>query len=289
MQAATEKIREGDLESRIEVRGRDELSQLAESMERMRSRLLSDATQKVADEDSNRKFLSNITHDLKTPLTSIIGYSEGILDGIAADTERQKKYVGIIHSKAVDMNELLNELSEFSKLDMHGIPYHFEKIDATEYFDDFAQETEEELSGDGADFSYKNTLEPETEIMADPAQIKRVLHNLVSNALKYCRDDVKLSVSLRVLEAGDFIQAEFEDNGKGISPEDVPHVFERLFRADKSRNTGIRGSGIGLSIAKKIIEDHGGQIWVTSRINEGSTFYFLLKKVSEESQDTEDM
>ena len=130
MQAATEKIREGDLESRIEVRGRDELSQLAESMERMRSRLLSDATQKVADEDSNRKFLSNITHDLKTPLTSIIGYSEGILDGIAADPERQKKYVGIIHSKAVDMNELLNELSEFSKLDMHEIPYHFEKIDA---------------------------------------------------------------------------------------------------------------------------------------------------------------
>ena len=289
MQAATEKIREGDLESRIEVRGRDELSQLAESMERMRSRLLSDATQKVADEDSNRKFLSNITHDLKTPLTSIIGYSEGILDGIAADPERQKKYVGIIHSKAVDMNELLNELSEFSKLDMHEIPYHFEKIDAIEYFDDFAQETSEELSGDGADFSYKNTLESETEIMADPAQIKRVLHNLVSNALKYCRDDVKLSVSLRVLDAGDFIQAEFEDNGKGISPEDVPHVFERLFRADKSRNTGIRGSGIGLSIAKKIIEDHGGQIWVTSRINEGSTFYFLLKKVSEESQDTEDM
>ena len=92
-----------------------------------------------------------------------------------------------------------------------------------------------------------------------------------------------------MLDAGDFIQAEFEDNGKGISPEDVPHVFERLFRADKSRNTGIRGSGIGLSIAKKIIEDHGGQIWVTSRINEGSTFYFLLKKVSEESQDTEDM
>ncbi|MGN0240196.1 MAG: ATP-binding protein [Candidatus Weimeria sp.] len=284
MQDATEKIREGDLESRIEVRGHDELSGLAESMERMRSRLLSDATQKVANEDSNRKFLSSITHDLKTPLTSIIGYSEGILDGIAADPERQKKYVSIIHSKAVAMNELLNELSEFSKLDMHEIPYHFEKIDAIEYFDDFAQETSEELSGDGADFSYKNTLESGTEIMADPAQVKRVLHNLVSNALKYCREDVKLSVSVRVLDAGNFIQVEFEDNGKGISPEDVPHVFERLFRADKSRNTGIRGSGIGLSIAKKIIEDHGGQIWVTSRVNEGSTFYFLLKKVSEDNQ-----
>ena len=285
MQAATEDIRAGNLDMRIDVRGHDELSELAESMERMRARLLADATQKVADEDSNRKFLSSITHDLKTPLTSIIGYSEGIIDGVAQDPEKQKKYISVIHSKAEDMNQLLNELSEFSKLDLHEIPYHFEKVDAVEYFDEFADETWEELSGDNVDFSYKNTLDAETEIMADPAQIKRVLHNLVSNALKYYRSDVKLSVSLRVLDVGNFIQIEFEDNGKGISPEDVPHVFERLYRADKSRNTGIRGSGIGLSIAKKIVEDHGGQIWVTSRVNEGSTFYFLLKKVPREHED----
>ncbi|MDD6551336.1 MAG: HAMP domain-containing sensor histidine kinase [Lachnospiraceae bacterium] len=280
MQAATDDIRQGNLENRIEAKGSDELSELAQSLERMRARLLSDATQKVADEDSNRKFLSSITHDLKTPLTSIIGYSEGILDGIASDPEKLRKYVSTIHSKAVDMNELLNELSEFSKLDLHEIPYHFEKINASEYFDEFAEVTEDELSSDNADFSYKNTLDADTEIIADPAQIKRVLHNLISNALKYSRDDAKLSVKFRVKDIGNFIQAEMEDNGKGISSEDVPHVFERLFRADKARNTGIRGSGIGLSIVKKIIEDHGGQIWVTSRLNEGSTFYFVLKKVS---------
>ena len=287
MQAATEDIREGNLETRIDVRGKDELSELAQSLERMRARLLADATQKLADEDSNRKFLSSITHDLKTPLTSIIGYSEGILDGIAADPERQRKYIRTIHSKAVDMNELLNELSEFSKLDLHEIPYHFEKINVNDYFDEFAEVTEEELSSDDADFSYKNTLDADTMMICDPAQIKRVLHNLVSNALKYCRVDERLQLKFTVSDAGDFIQASLEDNGKGISPDDLPHVFERLFRADKARNTGIRGSGIGLSIVKKIIEDHGGQIWVTSRLNEGSTFYFLLKKVSPDEETTD--
>lgn len=287
MQEATERIRQGDLETRVDVRGHDELSELAGSMERMRARLLSDAMQKVADEESQRKFLSSITHDLKTPLTSIIGYSEGILDGIADTPERQKRYVGTIHTKAVDMNALLNELSEFSKLDMHEIPYHFEKINAKSYFDEFGKSMVEEFSENGNEFRYEDSLDDKTQIVIDPDQIKRVLHNLVSNALKYCRVDERLQLKFTVSDAGDFIQASLEDNGKGISPDDVPHVFERLFRADKARNTGIRGSGIGLSIVKKIIEDHGGQIWVTSRLNEGSTFYFLLKKVSPDEETTD--
>ncbi|MQN02187.1 MAG: sensor histidine kinase [Lachnospiraceae bacterium] len=283
MQQAAENIHEGDLDTKIEVRGNDELTELAQSMERMRVKLLSNAEQKVADEESNRQFMSNISHDLKTPLTSIIGYSEGILDGIAKDPEKLKKYVGTIHTKAVDMNALLNELSEFLKLDMHEIPYHFDTINANGYFDDFAEETWDELADAGADFSYKNTLPTDTVIFADPAQINRVLHNLVSNAIKYRREDTKLSVEFRVHDAGDFIQAELCDNGRGISPEDVPHVFDRLFRADKARNTGIRGNGIGLSIVKQIVEDHGGQVWVTSRKNEGSTFYFMLKKIQQHS------
>ena len=117
-------------------------------------------------------------------------------------------------------------------------------------------------------------------IIADPEQLKRVINNIISNSLKYTDRD-RRRINLRVKDVGDFIQVEVEDNGKGIAAKDLPHIFERFYRTDASRNSSTGGSGIGLSIVKKIIEDHGGKIWATSREGIGTVMYFVIRKYQE--------
>ena len=118
------------------------------------------------------------------------------------------------------------------------------------------------------------------QIIADPEQLKRVIHNIINNSIKYL-DKPKGFINIRVKDVGDFIQVEIEDNGKGIAKKDLPYIFDRLFRADTSRNSATGGSGIGLSIVRKIIEDHGGKIWATSKEETGTIMYFVLRKYQE--------
>ncbi len=281
MQKAAEEIENGKLDHVIDVKGSDELTDLARAMERMRKRLSADAIQKIEAEDAQRQLISNIAHDLKTPLTSITGYSEGILDGIANTPEKQEKYVRIIHSKAKEMNALLNELSIYSKIETDRIPYNFVPLDVGEFFQNCNEEVGMDLASQDIGLSYYNELAKGCAIIADPEQLTRVVHNIIGNAVKYKKPEGNLSISIRLRDAGDYVQVEIEDNGQGISKEDLPHIFDRLYRGDKSRNTKVKGSGIGLSIVKKIISDHGGQIWATSKLGEGSVFYFVLRKHTE--------
>jgi signal transduction histidine kinase len=118
------------------------------------------------------------------------------------------------------------------------------------------------------------------QIIADPEQLKRVIHNIINNSIKYL-DKPKGFINIRVKDVGDFIQVEIEDNGKGIAKKDLPYIFDRFFRADTSRNSATGGSGIGLSIVRKIIEDHGGKIWATSKEETGTIMYFVLRKYQE--------
>ena len=117
-------------------------------------------------------------------------------------------------------------------------------------------------------------------IIADPEQLRRVINNIVGNCVKYM-DKQKGVLNIRVKDVGDFIQVEIEDNGRGIAQKDLPYIFDRFYRTDASRNSATGGSGIGLSIVKKIIEDHGGKIWATSKENVGTVMYFVLRKYQE--------
>ena len=124
-------------------------------------------------------------------------------------------------------------------------------------------------------------MEPEVTVIADAEQIKRVVNNIVSNSLKYTDSDKPKKINLRVKDVGDFIQVEIEDNGKGIAAKDLPNIFDRFYRTDASRNSSKGGSGIGLSIVKKIMEDHGGKVWATSKEHTGTVMYFVLRKYQE--------
>lgn len=278
---AAENIRDGNLDFSIDTKGHDEISELSESFEAMRKRLQMNAQEKLDAEQEHRMLISNIAHDLKTPITAIKGYSEGILDGVADTPEKQERYLKTIYNKANEMNTLINELTLYSNIDTNKIPYNFHKLNVKDYFTDCMEELEMDLENQHMQLTFFNYVDEYTLMIADPEQLGRVIHNIIGNAIKYMRAEEPSFISMRIKDVGDFIQVEIEDNGKGISNKDLPYIFDRFYRADASRNSAAGGSGIGLSIVKKIIEDHGGKIWATSKENVGTVMYFVLRKYQE--------
>lgn len=280
LREATHRIKESDFDFTIEAAGDDELSELCRDFDEMRQRLKDMDEEKKAFDRQSKELISNISHDLKTPITAVKGYVEGIMDGVADTPEKMDRYIRTIYIKANDMDRLINELTFYSKIDTNRIPYNFNRIDVGEYFDDCAEEVGLEMREREIAFSYINTVEPGTLIIADAEQLKRVINNIIGNSVKYM-DKQRKSVQLRVFDVGDFIQAEIEDNGKGIPNKEIASIFDRFYRTDLSRNSSQGGSGIGLSIVKKIIEDHGGRIWATSKLGEGTTMHFVIRKYQE--------
>lgn len=281
LKQAANNVKEGNLDFSVASTGKDEMSELCNAFEDMRVRLKNNAKDRLEDEAEQRALISNIAHDLKTPITAIKGYSEGMLDGVADTPEKQEKYIRTIFNKANEMNTLINELTLYSNIDTNKIPYNFQKLNLSNYFGDCVEELGIDLENQHIRLDYANFVDPDVQIIADPEQLKRIIHNIISNSVKYMRADVTSRVAITIKDVGDFVQVEIMDNGKGIATKDLPYVFDRFYRADTSRNSAAGGSGIGLSIVKKIVEDHGGKIWVTSKENEGTTMYFVIRKYEE--------
>ena len=280
LQEATRKIRDGNLDFTLDIEEDDEIGELCQDFEEMRIRLKESAEQKIQYDNENKELISNISHDLKTPITAIKGYVEGILDGVASSPEKLDKYIRTIYNKANDMDRLIDELTFYSKIDTNKIPYTFSKINVNSYFRDCAEEVGLDMESRGIELGYFNYVNEDVEVIADAEQMKRVINNIISNSVKYL-DKPKGIINIRIKDVGDFIQVEIEDNGRGIATKDLPYIFDRFYRTDSSRNSSKGGSGIGLSIVKKIIEDHGGRIWATSKEGIGTEMHFVLRKYQE--------
>ena len=280
LQKAARNIKEGNLDFEIRQESDDEIGQLCQDFEEMRLRLKANAEEKVAYDRENKELISNISHDLKTPITAIKGYVEGIMDGVADTPEKMDRYIRTIYNKANEMDLLINELTLYSKIDTNRIPYNFATVSARDYFEDCADDLSVELAAKNIEFVYANFIEDDCKIIVDPEQLRRVINNIVSNSLKYM-DKPQGKITMQIKDVGDFIQVELGDNGKGISGRDLPYIFDRFYRTDASRNSSKGGSGIGLSIVKKIVEEHGGNIWATSEEGAGTTMYFVVRKYQE--------
>lgn len=289
LKKATQNIKEGNLDFTVQPSGVQEINDLCEDFEEMRIRLKETAQEKVEFDRDNKELISNISHDLKTPITAVKGYVEGIMDGVANTPEKMDRYIRTIYNKANEMDRLINELTFYSKIDTNRIPYTFSKIHIGAYFDDCVEELSLELEAQGVDLTYFNYMEEDAVVIADAEQIKRVINNIISNSIKYMDKRHKV-INIRLRDVGDFVQVEMEDNGKGIATKDLSKIFDRFYRTDASRNSTRGGSGIGLSIVRKILEDHGGKVWATSKEGVGTTMYFVLRKYQEvpvNEQDTD--
>ena len=202
---------------------------------------------------------------------------EGIIDGVADTPEKMDHYIKTIYNKTNEMTRLVNELTLYSQINTNRIPYNFNKINVADYFRDCVEDLAMELEAKNVSLQYMNYVSDDVLIIADPEQLGRVINNIISNTLKYL-DKPQGLIHMRIKDVGDFIQVEIEDNGRGIAAKDLPYIFDRFYRADASRNSATGGSGIGLSIVKKIIEDHGGKIWATSKPGIGTIMYFVIRK-----------
>lgn len=281
---AMQRIAGGDFDYRLSGAGESEIGQLYGNYEQMRLQLKENAEEKFENEKKSKELVSNISHDLKTPITSIKGYVEGIMDGVADTPEKMDKYIKTIYNKANDMDVLINELTTYSGIDSNKIPYHFHILNISDYFSDCIEEVGLDLEQKNIHLNYTNLVSADTCIVADPEQLKKVINNIISNSVKYMGHD-NGEIDIRILDETESVKIEIEDNGKGIAAKDIGNIFERFYRTDSSRNSLQGGSGIGLSIVKKIIEDHGGYVWETSREGEGTCMHFVIRKYSEKNDD----
>ena len=277
LRKAMKTITEGNLACEVKEDYEEELGGLCRDFENMRIHLKEAIDDKMRYDRDTKELISNISHDLKTPLTTIKGYVEGILDGVADSPDKMDRYLKTVYNKANDMERLIGELTLYSKIDTNEIPYNFIKINVKAYFDDCAEEIRTELESRNFVLTYLNYVPDDVCLIADPEQLYRVINNIISNSIKY-NNKARGVINIRVREEKEYIHLEIEDNGQGVSPEEAGRIFERFNRTDASRNSRTGGSGIGLSIVKKIVEAHGGTIWAVSNKNVGLTMHILLRK-----------
>jgi len=280
LKQAADKIREGELGFEVRTRSLDEIGQLFHSFEEMRSRLERSVELQAQYEENRKELLSNISHDLKTPITTIKGYVEGIQDGVANTPEKMDGYLATIYAKAVSMDRLIDELFLFSKLDLGKLPFHFEKVDLVRYMDDLVEELQMDLDEKGIRTEYRRPAEGPLYAIVDRDKLRRALFNVTDNSVKYMdKTEKKIAVTLTAEPGTDGrISIEIRDNGPGIEPEAIPHVFERFYRAERSRNLATGGSGLGLSIVRQILQEHGGSAEASSRLGEGTAVTLRLKR-----------
>ena len=290
LKEAAEEIGTGNLNSPVDVSSsrKDEIGELCRSFNDMRVRLNESVELKMQYEEENRELISNISHDLKTPITTIKGYVEGLMDGVADTPEKQDRYLKMIYNKANELDALINELSLYTNITNNAIPYEFHRVSVKDYFNDCMEEVRADLLSHNMTLTYNNYCAEDVKVVVDPDQLKRVINNVVTNAIKYT-DKEEGHIDISIEESEKMIKVSINDDGRGIDKESLPHIFDRTYRADSARRSR-GGSGLGLAICKKIVEEHGGKIWATSTKGEGTTIYFTLKKyIKEENKDEQNI
>lgn len=270
-------IKSGNLNFQLNNNAKDEIGELSRAFEDMRYRLKESVELQLQYENNRKELISNISHDLKTPVTAIKGYVEGIKDGIPDTPEKMEKYINTIYIKTINMDKLIDELFLFSKLDLKRVPFNFEKVDILEYLTDCMVELKFDLEKKNINITLVNELKEKVYVIADREKLKRVIINIVENSVKYMNKDVG-EICIRVSEEEEKVSISFKDNGMGISKEALQYIFDRFYRADPSRNISTGGSGLGLAISKRIIEEHGGNIRAESDEKSGTSIIFTLKK-----------
>lgn len=277
LQKATEQLGEGNLNYRIEKFGSDEIGQLSQAFENMRSKLKESVDLQLQYEASRKELISNISHDLKTPITAINGYIEGIQDGVADTPDKIARYLSTIQRKAKDMNHLIDDLFLFSKLDLKKQPFTFEDIEVNRYIKNFVDEVTLDLEEQNIILNMDIKTNLKTKMIADRDQLRRVITNIIDNSVKHMNKIDKI-IRISTKELDGFVEIEIQDNGTGVEANSLQFIFERFYRGDSSRNVATGGSGLGLAIAKQIITEHGGEIWAQSKLGNGTSIFFTLKK-----------
>ncbi|WP_309122555.1 HAMP domain-containing sensor histidine kinase [Paenibacillus sp.] len=275
LEQGSRRIAEGDLDFRLHSKLRNEVGSVIRSYEKMRSELQRSISAQLALEENRKQLVSNISHDLKTPLTSIKGYVEGIRVGIANDPEKLHKYIDVIYSKTLDMDRMIDDLFLLSKLDLQQERFHLEAVPLQQFYEQTMNELRMEHEGEGITLTSEYEAGPDAAAMMDAQKIKRVILNVVSNSVKFTdKPEPRIHIHFGRRE-GQWVVG-ITDNGPGLTPDELEHIFDRFYRADANRNQNVAGSGLGLAIAKQVITYHGGTIHAKSEPGRYLTILFAI-------------
>lgn len=272
-----QQLKEGKLEGKVDIstRKKGEVNELAQEFEKLREALNIVSEENRKYEENRKELLSNISHDLKTPITSITGYVEGLKDGVADTPAKQDKYLNIIYNKTKSMNYLIDDLFVFSKLDLNKLPFHFEYIDLKKFLIHFVEEYQLDLEQNNISLTLKDVNLNEAIVLIDVQQIRRVLDNIIQNSMKHM-DKAKKQITIVVKQEINEVSIAVQDNGIGISEENLEVIFDRFYRVESDRNSDKGGSGLGLAIARQIILEHDGIIKADSKLGQGTSIIFTL-------------
>lgn len=260
---AAEKIRQGDLKQEVPVDTQDEVGQLAEVFNQMSAEL-------AANESNRQELLANIAHELKTPLAVLQGHLESMLDGVE---EPAPDKLFSMQEEVMRLTRLVGDLRDLSLAQVHRLELHLQPVDLDEKVERAADMLEPLL--EEKKLRFVKELAPGLPVrQLDPDRLNQILYNLITNAIRYTHPGTP--ILLKTEPAGDRVRLTIADEGSGIAPEDLPHVFEQFYRGDKSRNRASGGSGIGLSLAKSFVEAQGGTITARNRKEGGAEFVVEL-------------
>jgi signal transduction histidine kinase len=276
LRVAVEEIAKGNYGFTVEEEQFNMVGDLIASFNRMSIELKEAEELKERYEQNRKELIAGISHDLKTPITSIIGYVDAIQSGVARTEEKKEKYLNIIESNAQYTNKLIDDLFLFSKLDINQMQYEFVRMPICEFLQDVIVEKQLELEESGVNVSYTIDIAKDKLLAIDGKMVYRIMSNIMSNAIKYGNKETP-EIHIEASEESDGVKVAISDNGQGISQENLEHIFDVFFREDVSRNKEIGGTGLGLSIAKQLVQAHGGAIFATSKMGEGTTITFTLK------------
>ncbi|UTR12157.1 HAMP domain-containing histidine kinase [Evansella sp. LMS18] len=264
----TEKIAEGDLDIKLNIGGEDEVGHLADSIQSMTGQL-------KTYRDSRRHFISHISHDLRTPITYIKGYSAVMKESTEINQEEWKEHISVIYHEANRMERLVSDLFLLTKLEEGKINLILEEVPADEWLEQIYRRRV--LLFDQKSISHELNISEECKgafLTIDPARMEQALVNILENSIRYTPKGGKITISLSGEKGGCLLS--IKDTGQGIDEEDIDHIWERFYKADKSRTQNDSGTGLGLAIVKEITELHGGKVWVKSKPGEGTEFFIWL-------------
>lgn len=270
---SAENIRSGHLDKEILCEEDIEFFEVSSALDEARIRLKDSAAEQERAREERNMLAANISHDLRSPVTAIRGYLEGLRDGVADTPEKQKRYLDTVYAKTAALERVVDTMTEYSELELGRMQYRFEETDIAALL----REAAEEYSMDAAEAGLKFDAElPEDAVIcqADSVKLRRVTDNLMSNAVKYNKENG--SILLKAQKQGDGFLIMVKDTGIGIAENETESVFNGFYRGSGVRAGTIKGSGLGLAIVRQIVLRHGGRIWLKSKDNAGTEAYVLL-------------
>ena len=250
-----ERIKNGNMREKIDYTGEAEFEHVCQTFNDMQSTILEDKEQRAKTEKARTDMVTGISHDLRTPLTSIQGYIKGVLDGVAGTEEKRKLYLETAYEATEEMNLLLQKLFDFSRMESGQMLFHMVKADLAEYTEAYAAQKEAVTDSSKLQIRLHKKEGYLPEIFMDVEQVRRILDNLLENSMKYAMV-TPVQVDLSIEEIKDFICLSWKDNGNGVPEEKLGRIFDRFYRCDEARKE--KGSGVGLYVVKYIMEQHGG-------------------------------